>query len=141
MDIRTILTETENVDTSSNQSTLDDMISTIFHTRDQTHLWHLQTDSYAVHKALNEYYDKILELGDSIIETTMGALDIKPSKVDVPTIEGIETRDMDAHLNDVQATFGQFRQYFEQQNCTDVANLCDEIAQLANQTRYMLTLD
>lgn len=38
----------------------------------QSHVWHLQTKSFAQHKALNMFYDEIVELKDSLLESYQG---------------------------------------------------------------------
>lgn len=50
-------------------------VSTLFASRTQAHIFHLQTKgpgSFAKHNALNKYYDEIVELVDGIIESTQG---------------------------------------------------------------------
>ena len=39
---------------------------------DQSVVWHHQTDSYAVHKALGKFYDQILGLTDGLVESVSG---------------------------------------------------------------------
>ena len=46
------------------------------HSRTQAHIFHLQTQSYAQHKALQDYYDEIVELIDEYVETYQGKYDI-----------------------------------------------------------------
>ena len=43
-------------------------ISTLFASRTQAHVFHLQTPSFAAHKALNEFYDEIVDITDGIVE-------------------------------------------------------------------------
>ncbi len=47
-------------------------IGLLFQSRDMMHLQHLQTTSFAEHKALGHYYDGILELTDSFTEKYFG---------------------------------------------------------------------
>jgi hypothetical protein len=50
-------------------------ISTLFSSRTQAHIFHLQVTgpgSFAAHKALNKYYDEIIDLADSIAESFQG---------------------------------------------------------------------
>lgn len=50
-------------------------IATLMQSRNQAHIYHLQTEgpgSFAAHKALNEYYDEIVDLFDGIAETYQG---------------------------------------------------------------------
>jgi hypothetical protein len=48
------------------------LISFLFHSRTQAHVFHLQTTSFAEHKALNDYYDEIIELVDGLVESYQG---------------------------------------------------------------------
>jgi hypothetical protein len=52
------------------------LISYLLHSATQVHIFHLQTNSYAEHKALNEYYDEIVDLTDGLIESFQGKYDI-----------------------------------------------------------------
>jgi len=47
-------------------------ISTLFASRTQAHVFHLQTPSFAAHKALNDYYDEIVGITDGIAESYQG---------------------------------------------------------------------
>jgi len=47
-------------------------ISTLFASRTQSHIFHLQTDSFAAHMALGTYYDEIVDLADGLVETFQG---------------------------------------------------------------------
>jgi len=53
------------------------LISLLFHSQVQAHIYHLQTDSYAQHKALNDYYDAIPDIIDSIVESFQGEYGIQ----------------------------------------------------------------
>lgn len=47
-------------------------ISTLFASRTQAHIFHLQTESFAAHAALNTYYDEIVGLADGLVESFQG---------------------------------------------------------------------
>ena len=47
-------------------------LGTLMSSRTQAHVFHLQTPSFAAHKALNEYYDDIIDLIDSYAEMAKG---------------------------------------------------------------------
>jgi hypothetical protein len=40
--------------------------------RNQAHIYHLQTNSFAAHKALQEYYEEIVDLIDGLVESYQG---------------------------------------------------------------------
>ena len=51
-----------------------EFINKLFHSRNVAHIVHLETTSYAKHKALNEYYDSLLDLTDELSEVSFGAM-------------------------------------------------------------------
>jgi hypothetical protein len=55
-----------------NRQAAADFLSLLFNSRTQAHILHLQTNSYAAHKALNAYYDGIIPLADKYAETYQG---------------------------------------------------------------------
>jgi hypothetical protein len=48
------------------------LISYLIHSRTQAHVYHLQTPSFAAHKALNKFYDKIVGITDGLVESYQG---------------------------------------------------------------------
>ena len=55
-----------------NNAIMGQFISTLFASRTQAHIFHLQTPSFAAHKALNDYYDEIVGITDGIVESYQG---------------------------------------------------------------------
>lgn len=56
------------------------LISTLTASRTQAHIFHWQVEgpgSYSAHKALNKYYDKILDLIDGLVEGFQGKYGIQ----------------------------------------------------------------
>ena len=49
-----------------------DFIGHLFLARDVTHSVHLNTRSYSKHKALNKFYDKVVDLADDFAEAYQG---------------------------------------------------------------------
>ena len=49
-----------------------EFVGMLFLARDVTHSVHLNTRSYAKHKALNEFYDEIIDLADDFAEAYQG---------------------------------------------------------------------
>jgi DNA-binding ferritin-like protein len=55
-------------------------ISTLLASRNQAHVFHWQVQgvgSYSAHKALNKYYDEILDLADGLVESFQGKYGIQ----------------------------------------------------------------
>jgi hypothetical protein len=114
---------------------VSDFFGKLFQIRDQIHLTHLNISgigSYASHKALNEFYDGILDLTDSLIESYQGKygiLDISvPMSEKVDAIEAIENL---VRLVDGGSVYIMFKE-------TWIQNQLDEISTLAYQTLYKL---
>jgi hypothetical protein len=64
--------EDDDDETSDSNDDFCDMMCNILHSRNQAHVFHLQTPSFAEHKALNDFYDGIVPLFDGIIESYQG---------------------------------------------------------------------
>ena len=105
---------------------------------DQAVVWHHQTDSYAVHKALNKFYESILDLNDSLIES----------------VSGIYGRPMDYKIDNPvdyknpEQVIKYFKKFYDiiQEDRKDIyqetwiQNQVDEIAALFGRTLYLLSL-
>jgi hypothetical protein len=51
---------------------LGKFLGTLMSSRNQAHIFHLQTPSFAAHKALDDYYGGIIDLIDSYAEMAQG---------------------------------------------------------------------
>ena len=110
-------------------------ISTMFNSREQAHIFHLQTTLFAAHKALNKYYDEIVGLVDDYVELFQGRYGIitgyqPPTKF----FEG------DAELLKYFMALQKFVDTGRTQlpDNSDLNNVVDEISQLVNATIYKL---
>ena len=56
----------------SENKTVALFVATLFHSATVAHFMHLSTDSYAKHKALQKYYEEIVDLADAVAESYMG---------------------------------------------------------------------
>ena len=106
-------------------------IGTLFQSRDMMHIAHLQTTSFAEHKALNGYYDGILELTDTFTETYFGRN--KRTEIIIP-----ESKNMDSvsHMKEMQSILDSERDNY----ASELQNIIDEMLGLVNKTLYLLTL-
>lgn len=119
----------------TNISTPNEFFGRLFQLRDQIHLIHLRVTgvgSYAAHKALNEFYDSILNLTDGLIESYQG-------KYGIITLKVKESGDGDAIsllkelalLTDGGSVYNMFKE-------TWIQNQIDEISALTYSTLYKL---
>ena len=54
---------------------MERIASMFFHSRTQSHVFHLRVrgaGAYAAHKALNEYYDEVVDIVDGLVESYQG---------------------------------------------------------------------
>jgi Family of unknown function (DUF5856) len=103
----------------------------LFQSRDIMHLAHLDTKSYAEHKALNAYYDGILDLTDSFTEKLFG----RNGRLEI-VIPEAKKQDAVTHLKGMQVIIESERDNYP----SDLQNIMDEMVGLVNETLYLLTL-
>jgi hypothetical protein len=106
-------------------------IGRLFELRDAAHVEHLKTRSFAAHKALNEFYDEILELADGFVEGYQGKygiikIDIKPAQPD----------NFLSYLTEFANYVESSRDVFKDEW---LKNQVDEVSALAYSTIYKLT--
>lgn len=112
--------------------TIQEFVMCMLHAQTNTHILHLQTRSYAEHKALQGFYEGIDELIDSFVEAYQGKYGIienYPSDYETPPAP-IE------YLTGIVDYIKQAREYLPQD--TELQNIVDEMASLADSTLYKL---
>lgn len=119
-------------------SKADDFVSLVLLDRDLAHLAHWKTKSYAEHKALNEFYDGVLELIDGFVEQYQGyygnRMDIKRSEDD--------GKASPKEVLEYQCEWIEMKRYsICAKEDTALQNTIDEILRQYQSTLYMLTLE
>ena len=107
-------------------------ISVLLHSGTVTHFMHLQTKSYAAHKALGKYYEEIVELVDDYAEAYQGEYGVI---ADYPADFHIE-KDAIKYLDNLAEFVKQSREELPQDK--PLQTLVDSIAVLIDSTRYKL---
>lgn len=109
-----------------------EIIGVMFMSRTYSHMAHLKTPSYAKHKALNKFYDEIVDQADELAEAAQGLW----GKLDVPFVamegkveEPVIT--LEAHLTKIKRLA---------KNCNEpyIDNILQEIEALYRRTLYLL---
>lgn len=96
---------------------------------------HLKTESYAVHKALNEFYDEMLELVDTLIENYQGIYGkTKSFKTDVFEVESDNAVDYLSELKD----FVKCGRTLISEDDTEILSDIDSILSCIDETLYKL---
>ena len=105
---------------------------------DQAVVWHHQTDSYAVHKALNKFYDGILGLTDGLVESVSG-IHGRPTRYQIDSpVDYKNPEQVVKYFKDCYNMVQDERKDIYQE--TWVQNQVDEIATLFAETLYLLSL-
>jgi DNA-binding ferritin-like protein len=112
-------------------------LGTLMQSRTQAHVYHLQVQgmgSYAAHKALNKYYDNIVDLIDVIAEAYQGRYGI---------ITGYKMADTIREDNNARMYFDGLSKFVEairKQLPQDsyLQNEVDEVVKLIESTKYKL---
>lgn len=52
---------------------IEELVARVFRTRNQAHLAHWKTKSYAEHKALGSFYDDVIDALDGLVEACQGS--------------------------------------------------------------------
>ena len=106
--------------------------ATLLHSATNTHFFHWSTDSFSKHMALGEYYDEIVELTDSFVESYMG----KYGKITQFPSAYHQPKEPVSYLKSLQGFVADARKDLPQD--TELQNIVDEIADLINTTVYKL---
>lgn len=106
--------------------------------RDQIHLLHWRTSSYAVHIALNKYYDNLLSLVDNFVETYQGKYGRFSGVFDISINSEIQPFE---YLSKVMLFLNSdLESIVDPKLDTDLTNIIADMKQLTNQTLYLLSL-
>ena len=114
-----------------------ELVARCFQARTDAHVAHLTTRSYAQHKALNEFYDEIVDLADGFAESAQGRFDalLKYPRT-APRSSSVDTAKPITIVEGLRDWIDDNRD-----ECCDeseLQNIIDEIVGLCNSTLYKL---
>lgn len=113
---------------------MGELIMKLFHARTAAHVLHLQTRSYAAHKALESFYDDIVGLADRLAETWQGShglIDSFPARYTAYT-DGLTL------MSDLRSYIAENRYDCCSKGETHIQNIIDEVVALVDSTEYKL---
>lgn len=120
--------------------TPDKAISRLFYFRDQIHFNHLQTKSFAEHKALDKLYNGVADFQDSISELLLGY--IVPQRVVKMETYPIRKDLPNKQLLDELCKFAdELYEYGEQTKWWALSNQAADLGGLGYKVKYLLTLE
>ena len=104
----------------------------MFMSRTYAHMAHLKTASFAKHKALNEFYDEIVELADDLAEAAQG----RYGKLDIEFVD--MKGDVDDPIAGIQSHASMIDNLAKKCEEQWIGNIFQEIQALYYSTLYKL---
>jgi len=124
----------------------DSFIKELLAIQDQVKIFHWQTDSYASHMALGDYYDALSPLIDQFVEEYQGQfgrvpIKANPGQSNIIGLSDIETGKVEVFVENIHKWFVQLRRNVEgKSDTTNLQNILDEIIGETSKLKYLLTL-
>ena len=112
-----------------------EMMSLLLHSQTQVHTFHLQTESYAEHKALQKYYEGIDGLVDGLVESFQGKYGILKGYKSMDMNDWKSTESTTDYLNQLCERVIELRECCED---SYIQNQIDNVCELINSTTYKL---
>jgi len=111
----------------------NEFLSKLFQARDTAHIIHLKlkgTGSYAAHKAMNEFYDEVLDITDGLVESIQGIYGLQDITIPQSTYEE-PVSFVQNFYSMIDASRSQYKESW-------ILNEMDSLSKLAAQTLYKL---
>jgi len=108
------------------------MIGVMFMSRTYAHMAHLKTSSFAAHKALNGFYDDIVDVADKLAEASQG----KYGKLDIPFME--LKGSIDSPVDGIETQLAMIDNLCKKCEEDWIDNIVQEIQALYRSTLYLL---
>lgn len=115
----------------SENNNINTYIGKLFQSRDLAHLYHLATDKYAKHVALQEFYEGVLEYIDQFVEEYQGIEGIV--ELSIPGSK-IETNDVSFFKKLLEDT----KTIRDEVNQENLLTILDDLMGLISKTLYKL---
>lgn len=113
---------------------IGELVMRLFHARTTAHVLHLKSRSYAKHKALNDFYDGIVDIADSLAEAYQGEhglIDAYPPRYN-PVDDPLKL------VSELAEWIEQNRYDAVEAEDTYLHNIIDEALALCRSTQYKL---
>jgi hypothetical protein len=109
------------------------LIAKLFECRQVAHNVHLQTKSYSQHEALKNFYEKLLDFADDLIETYQGQYGIVTGYEKLIQLEPV--KEVDVYLEDCCKIFNAAKSSLKDSH---LKNTMEEIISLTYSTIYKI---
>lgn len=120
--------------------TPEKIVSTLFMFHNQAHVYHLQTNKYALHKMLDELYSGLVGMKDEIAEYLLGIQ--APKRFGTITMEQFPEYSEDNMMNMLEKGYNftvQLVEYGKGRNLEELANLAADLQQMFVKAKLFTT--
>jgi hypothetical protein len=124
----------EQEEKTNNTTGMEEMASALMASQTQVHIFHLQTKSYAEHKALQGYYEDIDDLMDSLIESYQGQFGIIENYQSLPISKYEGKEQVVSYFEDLMSMIEKNREDLP----SHLQNIVDTIVELITSTLYKI---
>lgn len=113
----------------------------------QIKLFHWQSHKYGQHKALDEFFDGILDLGDKLAETVMGkygvpVLNEEQLLLKLENFTDSKSGGLKPFLEKLYRCYSEeFKSLMDEKKDPELINIIDELSALVQQYKYLLELE
>lgn len=109
-----------------------EIVGVMFMSRTYAHMAHLKTGSFAKHKALNKFYDAVVDMADKLAEAGQGEW----GKLDIPYVPMIG--DVTDPISAISEHWDKIENLGEGCDKPYIENIVQEIEALYKKTLYLL---
>jgi hypothetical protein len=117
------------------KTTFVSLVSLLLDSQRQIHIFHLQTKSFAEHKALQDYYDAIGDIVDALVESYQGKYGIITGW---KSFQSQDYQSTEQVINYFKTISNEIKSVYDIVKDSYIQNQLDEIEQLINSTLYKL---
>jgi len=111
------------------------LVSLLLSSRTQAHIFHLQTMSFAEHKALSKYYDSIVDIIDQLVEAYQGKYGIINHYTNVKLVDYTNKQQVIQYFEGLMKSVETLR---SENLDSYLQNIIDTIIELISSTLYKL---
>jgi len=125
-----------NTKTLTAEGQITELAACLLHSATQAHVFHFQTTGYAAHKALQQYYEEIVDLVDELVEVFQGKYGRLKGYASC-TLKDYSDGCLVPYFQSLHSTVEATQQEIKD---TDINNILDEVKALLKKMLYLLTL-
>lgn len=125
---------------SKGLSSCEDVASGLSTFYEQTHLYHLQTKSYAEHMAMGALYEFIGCFKDDCLEKVMGYKGIRLNAFPIESLKNYSPGASMLLVNELKQFASDLSQYAIKEGMPSVDDISQDLSGQAAKTAYLLTL-